>query len=293
MKKYFLAPIGALAMLFALPMTSTSAVVPTSPIPEKIIGMSAPADLWNTRVSEVGACGVEARRIFANLSSDGTGGKNTTIRQAVAAGQMPIVSYKVPSVTTLNRGGYARWLTATRNYLNSLGVQVTATFHHEPNPDITGAQFRAGSTKFLALKSPTIAVGPILNGWLLDNRVSTFASYTDKSLLTAWDFVGIDIYQAGSASNPGVGAARGVTNLETWMDGQGFGDKPLGIGEYNGYTASSIAAAGEAILATPEVWFGLVFNSANGGKGNVLHDDQITAYQNTKADVRASHTPAC
>ncbi len=45
------------------------------------------------------------------------------------------------------------------------------------------------------------------------------------------------------------------------MDAQGYPDKPLGLGEYNGHTAAAIKAAGDAILSTPEVWFGLAWNS--------------------------------
>jgi hypothetical protein len=249
--------------------------------------MSAPGNLWGQRISEVGACGVEARRIFASLQSDGRS-QSKTIEQAVKAGMMPVVSYKVPSVATLISGGYDAWLTATRTYLDSLNVQVTATFWHEPHGDMSTADFRAGSQKFLdGVQAPDIAVGPILNGFLLDNRVADFAAYTSPELLKAWDFVGIDIYQAGTESNPGAGAARGVVNLEAWMDKQGYPDKPIAVGEYNGYSAQTIAATGEALLSTPEVWFGLLFNSDVGAKGNVLEGEQITAYQQTKADKRA------
>ena len=125
------------------------------------------------------------------------------------------------------------------------------------------ADFRAGSQKFVTLmKAPDIAVGPILNGWLLDNQVSTFASYTSPSLLSQWDFVAVDSYQSGTPPRAGHQLpARAIPLLATWMDGQGFPDKPIGLGEYNGHTAEAVAAAGEAILSTPEVWFGLVWNS--------------------------------
>jgi hypothetical protein len=173
-------------------------------------------------------------------------------------------------------------------------VHTTATFWHEPHGDMTPAQFRSASERFLVnMAAPTVAVGPILNGWLLDRRVSDFASYTSPALLAGWDFLGIDIYQAGDPDNPGAGAARGVHNVETWLDGQGFGDKPIVIGEYNGYSAETIAAAGEAILATPEVWIGMIYNSAHGGKGNVLDGAELEAYKSTKADDRALHDPPC
>ena len=52
------------------------------------------------------------------------------------------------------------------------------------------------------MKAPDIAVGPILNGWLLDHRVADFASYTTPSLLKPWDFVAVDSYQNGTARTP-------------------------------------------------------------------------------------------
>ena len=60
---------------------------------------------------------------------------------------------------------------------------------------------------------------------------------------------------------------------------------PLGIGEYNGYSAATIAAAGQAILDTPHVWFGCMWNSTE-GKGYVLEGERLTAFQQTLAVAR-------
>jgi hypothetical protein len=259
----------------------------------KVVGMSAPANLWTQRLREVGACGAEARRIFANLQSDGRS-QSTIIQQAVNAGMMPVVSYKVPSVATLNSGGYDAWLAKTRTYLDGLGVQVTATFWHEPHGDMSAAKFRTGSKRFLdRVKAPRVAVGPILNGWLLDRQVSTFASYTDATLLAGWDFVAVDSYQNGTQSRPGsLLPARAIPLLENWLDSVGQPDKPIGLGEYNGFTAAAITAAGEAILSTPEVWFGLAWNST-GGTYAPLVGDRLSAYRATKADFRAQRDAGC
>lgn len=294
--------VTATAVLGTTPVLSADAARPakapsavTAPAP-KVVGMSAPASLWSKRLGEVGSCGVEARRVFASLQSNGRA-QSTVIEQAKAAGMMPVISYKVPSVATLVAGGYDAWLTATRSYLDSLDVPVTVTFWHEPHNDMDPADFRAGSQKFLDLmRSPTtpdIKVGPILNGWLLDNKVSTFASYTSKTLLSQWDFVAVDSYQSGTASQPGTKLpARAVPLLASWMDQQGFPDKPIGLGEYNGFTAAAIKAAGEAILSTPEVWFGLAWNS-EGSSYAPLTGDRITAFKATKADARALHDSGC
>ena len=288
MKRAFVSLVAGLAVATTVLSSSPAqSATPTSPMPVKVVGMSAPSNLWNQRITEVGACGVEARRVFASLQSDGKA-QSTVIKQAVTAGMMPVISYKVANVDTLINGGYDAWLTATRTYLDSLNVQVTATFWHEPHGNMEPAQFRAGSQKFLTMmKAPDIAVGPILNGWLLDRQVSTFASYTSPSLLSQWDFVAVDSYQNGTQAAPGkLMPARAVPLLENWMDAQGFPDKPLGLGEYNGHTAAAIKAAGAAILSTPEVWFGLAWNS-NTETYSPLVGDRLAEYKKTKADARA------
>jgi hypothetical protein len=279
----------------AAPAPRTAAAT-TAPAP-KVIGMSAPAGMWSQRISEVGACGVSARRVFANLQSDGRA-QSSVISQAVAARQMPVISYKVPSVDTLINGGYDSWLKATHSYLAGLNVPVTVTFWHEPSGDMDPAKFRAGSQKFLDIMksstTPKIEVGPILNGWLLDNKVAEFTSFTSKSLLTQWDFVAVDSYQSGTAAAPGTKLpARAVPLLATWMDQQGFGSKPIGLGEYNGFTAAAIKAAGEAILSTPEAWFGLAWNSDGGTKYAPLEGDRLAEFVKTKADSRALHDSGC
>lgn len=272
------------------PASASWTVASTSPL--KVIGMSAPASQWSTRLAEVGPNGIKARRIFADLTSNGQHQSNL-IGQAVNAGMMPVVSYKVPSVSTLNNGGYASWLNALNTYLGGLGTVVTATFWHEPHGDMTPAEFRAGSQRFLDhLTAPNIKVGPLLNGWLLDNRVADFASYTSPALLAAWDFLGVDTYQAGSMENPDHNkpGGRAVPKLVTWLQGQGFPNMPIAVGEYNGFTAASITYGGEQILATPTVWFGCMWNSvvADGsGLGEVLSGDRLAAFQATKADSRA------
>ena len=210
------------------------------------------------------------------------------IKQAIAGGMLPVVSYKVPNVDTLISGGYDTWLTNLRTQLNNLNADVTVTFWHEPHGNMTPAQFRAGSVKFLdGVDAPRIAVGPILNGWLLDRQTDTFASYTDANLLERWEFVALDSYHSGTPSNPGpLLPARAIPLLANWMDSVGQPNKPLGVGEYNGFTAAAVTAAGDAILSTPEVWFAVVWNST-AGNHVPLEGDRVTAFQRTKTDPRA------
>lgn len=265
----------------------TTAFPPAAPVSPKLIGMSAPANLWAQRLAEVGANGVSSRRIFANLSSTGSSSL-PLIKQSIADGMMPVISYKVPSVDALVAGQYDQWLSTLRSQLVGLDAKVTATFWHEPHGDMDPAKFRAASLRFFnAVDAPSIAVGPILNGWLLDRRVSDFASYTDATLLNKWEFVAVDSYQSGEIDSPGTSMpARAVPLLAKWMDSVGQPNKPIGLGEYNGFTAEAMAQAGETLLSTPEVWFGLAWNS-QGGSYAPLTGDRITAFQQTKADTRA------
>jgi hypothetical protein len=296
---------GAAATRPVLRVTTTTATSPTTvvdppvvtptiaPFPPvgsgapKVIGMSAPANMWDTRIQEVGQSGVRARRIFADLSQSGSS-QLPLIRKAIADGMTPVISYKVPNPATLANGGYDTWLATLRTQLNDLDAPVTATFWHEPHGNMDPAVFRAASLKFFnGVDSPDIAVGPILNGWLLDHRVADFASYTDANLLDKWEFVAVDSYQSGTPANPGSRMpARAIPLLEDWMDSVGHPNTPLGLGEYNGFSAEAIADAGEILLSTPEVWFGLAWNSTAGAY-SPLTGDRITAFRNTKADPRA------
>lgn len=59
----------------------------------------------------------------------------------------------------------------------------------------------------------------------------------------------------------------------------------IGVGEYNGYSAATIRAAGEGFLSTPQVWFACMWNSTT-GKGHTLTGDRLAAFKATLADPR-------
>jgi hypothetical protein len=263
---------------------------PTPEAPLKIIGMSAPADEWNTRLTEVGPNGITARRIFCDLAK-GTTHQLTATEQAIGAGMMPVLSFKVGgNITGALAGQYDSIAEDVAARLQGYGVPVAVTFWHEPNPDITGAQFVALHRRYLPIfQSANVKVGPIWNGWLLDNQVATFSAYSADDLLDAWDFCGMDIYAQGDKGQPStwkLGPARGLPKLVDWLAAQGHPDKPIVIGEYNGWTAEHIAEMGEAILSTPQLWAALTFNSDVGNKGQVLTGDRLAAFRATKADPR-------
>lgn len=261
-------------------------VTPPPPTtPKKIIGMSSPATEWATRVREVGSNGLGARRIFAFLSTDE---QLDLVKAAHDAGLMPVYSFKISGLTASNLGTYDAKVAALTDKLDAFGKPTTVTFHHEPSPDIPGSLFVAANERFAAIVQArrNLKFGPLLNGWLLDNQPDTFASYTSTKLLDSWDFVGIDTYEAGTLDAPGARKpAERIPKLVKWLTDRGHGDKPLIVGEYNGYSAETIAACGEAILSIPTVWVGCFWNST-GGKGYVLTGDRLEAFKRTKSDSR-------
>lgn len=252
-----------------------------------VVGMSASPETWNARLAEVGSTGIKARRIFCQLDSSGRH-QESLIRKAIADGMIPVLSWKVPSVATLISGGYDSWLANLRAFLVSLDVEVTATFWHEPHGNMTPAEFRAGSQRFLdRVKAPKVKVGPILNGWLLDNRVADWTSYTSPALLNGWDFLGLDTYSEGTVAAPSTTllCGRAIPKAATWLAQQGHGDMPIVIGEYNGQIEAAIKYAGEQILAVPNVWIACVWNMDHESplKYNVLTGSRLTAFKATKA----------
>jgi len=252
-----------------------------------LIGMSAPAGTWAARVREVGP-GLASRRIFADLSGGATNGIKL-VEQAHAAGLLPVISYKVGGdVAGAINGRFNAVAEQAARKLASYGLPTAVTFWHEPYGDMSGAQFTAASKRILPIfKRGELRVGPLLNGFLLDNQQSTFRSFCPDDLLGISDWMGIDTYQSGTIAAPGSRTpAERIFALSKYMRARGH-DLPLGIGEYNGWTGQSIAAAGEAMFNTPNVWFGCLWNS-NGPKGVVLSGARLAAFRQTLADPRSA-----
>jgi hypothetical protein len=255
-----------------------------------LIGMSSPASVWAQRVQAVGP-GLAARRIFADLGSGATS-QIRLVEQALAAGMLPVISYKV--------GGDAAGAAAGRfnavaeqaaTKLASYDRPIAVSFWHEPHGDLTPAQYVAASKQILpAFKRGKLRVGPILNGWLLDRQQATFGSYAPDEMFGIWDWFGIDTYESGTRAAPGPRKpADRIHALSKYLKRRGF-DIAMGVGEYNGYSAKTIAAAGEALLSTPNVWFGCMWN-ADGDKGWELTGRRLAAFRDTLADPR-SQNPA-
>lgn len=260
---------------------------PPTPVRTTIIGMSSPKPDWDTRLGQVGKDGITARRIFADLQAD-AGHQMDLVQYAHDNGMMPVFSFKVPSVTTALTGAYDAWVKRLGERLAAHGKRTTVTFHHEPADNMTGPQFVALNRRWSPmLRSETVLFGPFINGWLLDRQVSTFKTYTSPDLLQdGWDWFGIDTYESGTIDAPGpIKPADRIPKLVEFVTSEGVPDKPLGVGEFNGYSGETISAAGEAILSTPQVWFGCMWNATT-GKGYVLEGDRLAAFKATKADAR-------
>lgn len=253
-----------------------------------LIGMSAPADQWALRCREVGN-GLTARRIFADLAS-GPSSQIRLVEEAHAAGQLPVISYKVGNdVTGAVAGDFNEVARQAAARLASYGKPTAVTFWHEPHGDVTPEDHVAASKQILPeFKRGRLRVGPLLNGWLLDRQVPTFASYAPDEMFSIWDWFGIDTYESGSLEEPGDSKpASRVRAARKFLKSRGQ-QHPLGIGEYNGFSGGTIADAGEALLSTRDVWFGCMWNSNGSGKGYVLEGERLTAFQDTLADPRSA-----
>ena len=81
--------IGTQSGATAAPAKATPSAAPS---PGVLIGMSSPVSQWATRLEQTG--GVDARRLFADLASHD--GKVKIAKSEIAAGRMPIMSFKLP-----------------------------------------------------------------------------------------------------------------------------------------------------------------------------------------------------
>jgi hypothetical protein len=269
------------------PPPPAPAPAPAPVVGATLIGMSAPGGVWSQRVGEVGP-GLAARRIFGDLGSGATS-QLKLVEQAHRAGLLPVISYKVGGdAAGAVSGKFNAVAKQAAAQLAAFDLPTAVTFWHEPYGDMTGAEYAAASEQILPyFKQGKLRVGPLLNGWLLDNQQSTFASYCPDRLFDLWDWFGIDTYESGTFAAPGKRKpADRIPAMVSHLKSRGH-DLPLGVGEYNGYSAATISAAGNALMSTPNVWFGCVWNST-GGKGEILTGERLSAFRTTLSDKRSA-----
>ena len=179
-----------------------------------LIGMSAPAPEWAQRTKAVGP-GLTARRIFADLAGGATN-QIKLVEQAHAAGQLPVISYKVGrDIAGAASGRYNAVAAQAAAKLASYDKPTAVIFWHEPHGDVSPAQYIAASKQVLPnFKRGKLRVGPLLNGFLLDRQQSTFASYAPNELFRIWDWFGIDTYESGTMKTPAPSSRR--TGFRSW-----------------------------------------------------------------------------
>lgn len=251
-----------------------------------LIGMAA-QDSWDKRLSEVGP-GVAARRIYGNLAAGPQSGIKL-VEEAHAAGMLPVISYKVGGdLKGAIAGRYNAVAKQAAARLRSFDLPTAVTFWHEPYLDMSGADYAAASRQVLPhFKHGKLRVGPLLNGWLLDRQQHVFASFCPDEMLQLWDWVGMDTYESGSRSKPDrITPGSRIPALSAFLRARGYGYLPLGVGEYNAYSAATITGVGHALFTTPNVWFGCVWNNNGRDIGEVLTGARLTAFQGTLADPR-------
>jgi len=258
---------------------------------KKVIGYWAPAASYSSRLATVGPAGVKARRIYGNLTTAGTD-MSSQIVAAHNAGMMPVVSYKLGSwsIAQGQSGAADAAADATAAYLASFNKPTAVAIWHEPYDDMSGADFVALQRRLVPFfKRGLLTVGPILHGWLLDTAANrtVFGTYLADDLLPVYDYAGIDSYQTGSASSPGsTGPGDRIAPLLSLLSARGVPNIPIGVGEYNAFTAAMLRAASETFLSTPNLAWACMWDSTS-GIAVQLSGDRLTAFQETKADARA------
>jgi hypothetical protein len=216
-------------------------------------------------------------------------------RAEVAAGRMPILSFKVPDNdwAGVAAGRYDGQLRSLTDDLAALGGHVFVTLHHEPSGDGSATSYAAMMRHALPILGAPASVdaGPIVNGFWWSKGAqglsdAEIAQWLPADVLRVSETVAADTYQGGTAAKPGEDAGVKIRGFSAWATRVGV--KSLGIGEYNGLNAAAIKAAGDAILADPRYSFAAIFNSDVNNLPGVswtLAGDRVAAF---KATVRES-----
>lgn len=255
-------------------------------------GMSAPVDLWDARLDDVGPVG--ARRIYGDLSSPDRA--LALAEGELAVGRMPVVSFKIPDTDWrgVADGSYDTLLTSVADRLGAPGGRVFVTLHHEPAGDGTPADYAAMMAHALPLlgKAPNVDAGPIVNGFwwsavgggLTDAEIGR---WLPPNVLSRSEIVAADTYETVSAGRSTEGADAKIAAFSSWARRSGV-DR-LGIGEYNGLGAQSIRSAGLAVLSDPRIEFAVIFNSDRNTLASApltLTGERLRAFQDTLALAR-------
>lgn len=259
--------------------TQTIDYTVTTPSPGQrapLIGMSAPADLYDQRREQVEATGgrLQAERIF----SQGMAVPIDRIRAAIEDGRHPIVSFKPGDWGNVVAGQSDATLRSIANSLKAAGGDVTVVFHHEPDQQSTPADQGEGGTaaEFAAMQHRIIDVmkpvasnlkfAVIMNGWWWTARQARLTDaqievWLPRNLRDRLDVIGADDY----SPNGGEPAVIKTQNRVAWAKRVG-GVKALGVGETNAFTAKDLTDEFNLVKSEPLFRNGwaCVWNSTGG-----------------------------
>lgn len=251
--------------------TPTGAALP-------LLGMSAPADLWDTRKAQVEATGgrLQARRIFfKSLTVNPT----TMIRAARAEGLLPVVSYKLGSYSwgqVASGAADADLVTLANRIRSASPLPVVVILHHEPDAQSTPPDQGEGGTsaEFAGMyrravpilkAAGNVAVWTCMNGWwwtnqprkLTDAQINVWLPPDVRGML---DGISADFYTDQGETETSVMKAR---NMVAWA--KRVGVKVLGGGEVNGFRPTDLSYLTDYVQTEPLYRGGwaLVWNSTH------------------------------
>jgi hypothetical protein len=228
-----------------------------------LLGMSAPLNMWDQRVREVGP-GLQARRLFFT-SFDASLNKAA---DACNAGMYPVMSFKTGgySWAQVAAGSADASLRTLASKLAALPCGVFVAIHHEPAKDGAAADWAKMQVHALPIlggpAGGNIKVGVIGNGWWWSAGKKGYsdaqiAQYVTPGVKAVSDVIASDTYQMTATSEE---AAPKIRRMSAWARRVG-GVKALGIGEFNAATASAITNAVKALAADPLYAWGCLWNA--------------------------------
>lgn len=247
-----------------------------------VFGMSAPDDKWDERLAQVGGpTNIKFRRIFYTTLNQSS---YTKVQEAINDGMVPVISWKVSPYTwaEVGSGQADAALQTIVTRLNAIPGKKHLVLHHEPAGDGTAVDFVAMQLRALPIlkTAQQATVGPIANGWWWSARSQ---GYTDaeinewlpNSVINLSDVIAADTYQDETLNEDGSVKAQ---RLADWAKRKGNVDA-IGIGEFNGWTASAITNVMNVVKAEPLFEWALVWNSGPTGLGIPLEGDRLDAFK--------------
>jgi hypothetical protein len=284
------AAVAAVAVASAIVLGATTApVVGAAPggaaaaaTKKAKLGMSAPDDAWDKRVTEVGS-GLQARRIFLGSFTASL----KTPKRACHAGMYPVISFKTGSYTwhQVTHGKADVHLRSMAKKLAKLPCNVFVAVHHEPFGDGSPKAWSRMQAHALPIlgKHKGVKVGVIANGWWWSkgsHRLTRaqIAKWIPRSVIAVSDVIAADTYQSSAT---GEEASVKMKRMAGWARRVG-GVKALGVAEFNSPTAIGITHAVRELAAEPLFRWGCIWNTT-GGIATVLTGARLAAFKKALA----------